>query len=307
VIPVYNEGTHLELVLRTIRKELDKLGEISEIIIVDDSSKDNTWQILQETAAQAPFIKAIRLSRNFGKESAISAGLAMACGEAVIIMDGDLQHPPELIPKMVSIWRRKNANVVEAIKITRGKEPFHKRMGSRLFYRLLRILTGFNFKGASDFKLLDRHAIDALSSMKDRNLFFRGMSAWIGFKRETVEFSVPSRAGGQSGWSLRKLIHLAFTGITSFSSLPLQLITFIGFLFFIFAFILGIQTLYMKITGKAFSGFTTVILLQLIIGSIMMWGLGMIGLYISRIYDEVKGRPRYIIDGTINLEKRIEE
>jgi glycosyltransferase involved in cell wall biosynthesis len=304
---VYNEGAHLEQVLQSIRNELEKLNETTEIIVIDDFSEDNTWQKLEDTAKQYPGIRAIRLSRNFGKESAISAGLAVAHGEAVIVMDGDMQHPPELIPKMVSLWRKQNANVVEAVKIVRGKEPLYVRWGSKLYHRLLGVLTGFNLKGASDFKLLDRHAVEALSGMNDRNLFFRGMAAWIGFRKETVEFNVPTRIGGRSGWSLRKLIQLAFTGITSFSSLPLQLITVIGFLFFIFAFILGIQTLYMKMAGKALSGFTTVILLQLIIGSIVMWGLGLIGLYISRIYDEVKGRPRYIIGETINIERRLDK
>ena len=299
VVPVYNESDHLCLVLKTIEENAKTIGEAFEIILIDDGSNDATWEILKVEAQHIANLRAIRLSRNFGKESAICAGLEMATGQGIILMDGDLQHPPELIPQMVSIWRSENVQVVEAVKKKRSKESVHIRMGSHIFYRFLRILTGYDLMGASDFKLLDRKVLDALLAMRERNVFFRGMSTWVGFNKAQVEFDVQLRVGGKSGWSIRDLVRLAITGITSFSSLPLQMISFAGIVFFGFAVILGIQTLYMKISGRALSGFTTIILLQLIIGSILMWGLGMIGVYISKIFYEVKARPRYIIEESL--------
>ena len=307
VVPVYNESDHLALVLKTIEENVSNLGEAFEIIMIDDGSTDKTWEILQAEANNLTNLRAIRLSRNFGKESAICAGLEMASGQGILLMDGDLQHPPELIPKMVSIWRSKNVDVVEAIKKKRSKESVYIKMGSHAFYRFLKILTGFDLMGASDFKLLDRKVLDALLAMRERNVFFRGMSAWVGFSKTQVEFNVPLRVGGESGWSLRDLFRLAITGLTSFSSLPLQMVSFAGIVFFIFAIILGLQTLYMKISGRALSGFTTIILLQLIIGSILMWGLGMIGVYIAKIYYEVKARPRYIIEESLNVDHKMND
>ncbi len=301
VIPVYNEGSHIAGVIKSVQTHLEKLNGSFEIIIIDDCSTDNTWSELQNAATSNPHIRAIRFSRNFGKESAVCAGLENAGGEAIIIIDGDLQHPPELIPEMISIWKNKNLDIVEAVKSKRSKEAWYNRIGSQVFYSSLKFLTGFDFRGASDFKLLDRRVLNTLLNMRERNLFFRGMSTWVGYNKGKIEFEVSPRIGGKSKWSIRSLTRLAITGITSFSSLPLHLISITGLVFFVFSVILGFHTLYMKISGQAFSGFTTVILLQLIIGSILMLGLGMIGTYIAKIYDEVKGRPRYIIDQTINL------
>ena len=299
VIPVYREENNLSILLTAIHRELQNINESYEIILVDDGSPDNSWATIKEAFKKYPTLRAVRLSRNFGKEYALGAGLEIAKGEAVIVMDGDLQHPPHLIPEMVRIWRESNADVVEAVKIYRGKESILGKLGAKLFYTILHKLSGYNLRGASDYKLLARQVVNAWLGMEERGLFFRGMTAWLGFRHVQIPFQVPKRIGGQSRWSISQLVKLAITGVTAFSSLPLHFVTFSGGIFFIFAVVLGAQTLYMKLTGKAVSGFTTVIILLLIIGSLLMISLGIIGLYIARIYEEVKRRPRYIVLETL--------
>lgn len=301
VIPIYAESSHLFHVFTIIEKEIQSLQNPYEFVLVDDGSPDNTWKVIQDLVQRdSTVVKAVRLSRNFGKECALCAGLELARGEVVIVMDGDLQHPPELIPKMVHIWHQLDVDIVEAVKVSRGKESWIGKIGAKLFYAILNYLSGYNLRGASDYKLLDRKVVDAWLKMGERNLFFRGMTAWLGFQRVTIPFEVPARIGGKSGWSTIKLIKLAITGLTAFSSLPLHLITLFGCLFLILAVIIGAQSFYLKFIGNAVDGFTTVIILILIVGSLLMLSLGLIGLYIARIYEEVKGRPRYIISEIIN-------
>jgi glycosyltransferase involved in cell wall biosynthesis len=295
VIPLYCEGPHVSRVLAELQRELEPLKCSYEIILVDDGSPDDTWAIVQEQSEKYPMLRALSLSRNFGKESALGAGIETARGAAVIVMDGDLQHPPSLIPQMVKEWRESNADIVEAVKVKRGHESLADKIGAKIFYTLLNKLSGYDLTGATDFKLLDRRVVDAWLEMGERSLFFRGMTAWLGFKRIRIPFAVPKRVGGESKWPIIRLIKLALTGITAFSSVPLQLISFAGAGFLVFAIGLGGQTLYLKVTGVAVSGFTTVILLLLIIGSALMIGLGIIGEYLSRIYEEVKRRPRYVV------------
>jgi glycosyltransferase involved in cell wall biosynthesis len=300
VIPVYREQSSLEKTIGRIQKVLRSLNETFEFILVDDGSPDGTWTEIECLSRQCAAIRAIRLSRNFGKESALAAGLEMARGDAVIVMDGDLQHPPELIPEMVRIWRESRADVVEAIKDHRGTEPLTNKVGAMLFYAILKNLSAYDLRGATDYKLMDRRVLDAWLTLGERSLFFRGMVAWLGFRRVQIPFLVQERMEGKSRWSVFQLIRLAVTAVTAFSSFPLHLITFAGIGFLVFAVILGSQTVFYKLVGEAVSGFTTVILLLLIIGGALMIGLGVIGEYISRIYEEVKGRPRYIIAETID-------
>lgn len=302
IIPIYCEESQLSTLLTTIQKELKTYYSLYELILIDDGSIDNTWSQLQELSKQYPMLKALRLSRNFGKEYALCAGLEIARGEAVIVMDGDLQHPPSLIPEMISIWQETHVEIVEAVKVSRGKESIISRWGARLFYTTLNKLSGYNLKGASDYKLLDRKVVNAWLKMDERSLFFRGMTAWLGFRRIQIPFEVPRRIGGTSRWSMVQLVKLAITGVTAFSSLPLHFVTFSGGVFLVFALILGLQTLAQKLSGNAVSGFTTVIILLLIIGSLLMLSLGIIGLYIARIYEEVKKRPRYIISEIISQD-----
>jgi glycosyltransferase involved in cell wall biosynthesis len=294
VIPLYREGAGLVGTLREIILVLVSLDTPFEVILVDDGSPDNTWQVILEQCRLNNCLKGIRLSRNFGKEAALAAGLEHARGDAIIVMDGDLQHPPSLIPAMLKHWID-GADVVEAVKQSRGHESHYSKVRAGLFYHLFSRLTGYDLRGASDFKLMDRLVLDAWSRMGERNLFFRGMNAWLGFNRVQIPFDVQDRTNGESGWSLLQLTRLAITAITSFSTAPLQLITLTGASFAVFAIGIGVQTIYLKLTGRAVDGFTTVILLLLIIGGAMMLGLGIIGTYIARIYEEVKGRPRYIV------------
>lgn len=295
VLPCYKEGDHLAALISELSGLIDPTGDTFEFVLVEDGSPDDTWQRIVEICAANENVRALRLSRNFGKELALCAGLDNAEGDAVIVMDADGQHPPSLVPKMISEWRNSGADIVEGVKTDRGKESFITKFGARIFYSLWTRLTGFEMRGASDFKLMNRKAVEAYLKMDERNVFFRGMTAWLGFKRVEIPFVVPDRAGGASSWSVLRLVRLAMTGITAFSSVPLQIVTLSGIVFLLFALIFGIQTLYVYLSGQAVTGFATVILLLLIIGSFLMISLGIIGIYIARIYEEIKFRPRYIV------------
>src|SRR5205807_9742206 len=301
VIPLYNEGSHLRELLADLKRPLQDVGCRFEVVLVDDGSFDDTWTKVKDEARIWPDLRAIRLSRNFGKELALCAGLERARGDAVIVMDGDGQHPPSLLPVMIEKWRSSGIDIVQAVKAKRGRESLASKLGALFFYVILNKLSGFELKGASDFKLMNRKAADTWLAMRERNVFFRGMTAWMGFNTLQIPFEVAARRGGKSGWSYFKRWKLALIGITTFSSLPLHLVTFVGVIFFIFAVGLGIQTLYLKLAGRAFTGFATVILLELIIVSLLMISLGIIGEYLARIYEKVKGRPGYIVTESIDL------
>ena len=303
VIPLYNEGSHLRELLADLKTALQQTGCRFEVILVDDGSSDSTWAKIQDEARMSLELRGVRLSRNFGKELALCAGFERARGDAVIVMDGDGQHPPSLLPLMIETWRTSGADIIEAIKRRRGRESLTSKFGALTFYVILNKLSGFDLKGASDFKLIDRRVLDTWLAMRERNVFFRGMTAWMGFRTIQIPFEVGPRRAGKSGWSYLRRAKLALIGITTFSSFPLHLVTFTGMIFFLFAVGLGIQTLYLKLAGRAFTGFATVILLELIIGSLLMVSLGIIGEYLARIYEEVKGRPRYIVSESIEPEQ----
>lgn len=266
-----------------------------ELVLVDDGSPDETWKVISEEAAKLPAVRGFRLSRNFGKELALCAGLERARGELIVVMDGDGQHPPALLPDMVRLWQTTGVNIVEGVKIKRGQESLSGKLGALLFYVILNKLAGVNLKGASDFKLMNRRALDAWLQMEERNVFFRGMTAWLGFTRAQIPFEVLGRVGGETKWSFLRRFELALTGISAFSSLPLQFVTVAGMFFLTFSIAFGIYTLVLQLAGKSVSGFATVILLLLFIGSLLMISLGIIGQYLARIYEEVKHRPRYVI------------
>ena len=308
VIPVFNEETIIRQSIEKIVQEVEKIDVLSayQIVIVDDGSVDQTWSILKELRDSYPQLKLIRLSRNFGKESALCAGLDVCHSDAVIVMDADLQHPPALIASMVSAWLLGDVDIIEAVKKSRGDESKFSAFSANLFYKIFTRLSGLNLKDASDFKLLDKRVIDAWRKLPEKNLFFRGMSAWLGFKRETIEFDVPQRAQGESKWGMLNLIQLALTSITAYSSAPLYIITLLGALFTTFSILLGSYTLFQKFSGVAVSGFATVIILLLIIGGAIMVALGIIGIYIARIFDEVKNRPRYLIMEQVEPENKYE-
>jgi glycosyltransferase involved in cell wall biosynthesis len=300
IVPVWNEAKHLRRTLKTIVDYVRQSTDSYELIVIDDGSTDETWSEIITAFTEIPQLEGIRLSRNFGKERALCAGLEQVRGQAVIIMDGDLQHPPELIPEMIDIWQSKGAKIVEGVKRSRGRETKGYRFGTRLFYELIRLLTRYDLSKASDFKLLDRQVVEHWVKMPERNTFFRGMTAWLGFPRVTLEFDVAPRAEGQSSWRLAALVKLALNAVVSFSSWPLRLVTIGGVILLAVAVVLGIQTLYMKFAGMAVAGFSTVILLLLGMNSMIMLGIGIVGEYIAAIYDEVKGRPRYVVSQKVS-------
>lgn len=292
LIPAYNEGAVICDNIRTIHEQLKNDGISHRFIIVNDGSTDNTWE--QITKLNIPDLLGVCLSRNFGKEAALCAGLMEVTAPCCVVMDSDLQHPPRMIKQMLEKWNEGNL-LVECVKASRGKESFFSRLFAKVFYSVFRKLAGFDFDNSSDFKLIDRQVIEAWKQMGDTSVFFRGMIEWTGFEKVQIPFEVEERSGGESKFSRLKLIKLAVNAITSYSSKPLMLTAVIGFIFFIAAFFLLIQTIYNKFFGMAVSGFTTVIILILVVGGLILFCMAVIGTYISRIFDEVKGRPRYIV------------
>lgn len=298
VLPAYNEEAMLLKTAETLKKILQKEKIEYELVFVDDGSKDSTWKRIEEAAGADCQVCGVHFSRNFGKEAAIFAGLASASGDCVAVMDCDLQHPPAALVEMYRLWEE-GYEVVEGVKKSRGKESALHRASAGMFYKLMSKATNIDMSRASDFKLLDRRAVEVLLEMPERNAFFRAMSSWIGFQSTTVEFDVQEREAGESKWSTKSLIQYAITNIVGYSAAPMQVVTGAGVLVFLLGIVLGIQTLIRYFSGHAVEGFTTVILLLLLLGSIIMISLGIIGYYISRIYEEVKGRPRYIISKRI--------
>ncbi|MBQ9686831.1 MAG: glycosyltransferase family 2 protein [Oscillospiraceae bacterium] len=265
-----------------------------ELLFVDDGSKDGTWAEITRCAADDPHVVGVHFSRNFGKESAMFAGLETAKGDCCVVIDCDLQHPPEKIVEMYRLWEQ-GYEVVEGIKADRGEESGFHKFAANSFYSLISKATGMDMASSSDFKLLDRKVVDTLNSLPERNVFFRALSFWVGYKKTEVSYCVQERTAGESKWSTKALIKYAITNISSFSSAPLHIVTVLGFVTLAVALVFGIISLVQKIMGVALGGFTTVILLLLFIGSMLMISLGIIGYYLARIYDEIKGRPRYII------------
>ncbi len=295
IIPAFNEQEMITKTFHTVKEILTKAAIPHEVIFIDDGSTDMTYANIAALSEQYSEIKGLSFSRNFGKEAAIFAGLEAAQGACCVIMDCDLQHPPQTIPDMYHLWDE-GYEVVEGVKASRGKEnPLHTFCANR-FYGIISKIIGIDMANASDFKLLDRRAIEALLIMPERAPFFRALSSWIGFRTTSVSFVVQERTVGASKWSFLSLVKYAVKNITSFSGAPMQFVSLMGWLMLLFSLIFGIQSLYRYFNGTALEGFTTVILLQLIIGSVLMISLGIIGHYISRIYDEIKGRPRYIIN-----------
>lgn len=302
-IPFYNEEAQVKLTLDTVRPILEGITEEFEIIVVDDGSSDKTWAIIETEALADSRIHAIRFSRNFGKEAAITAALAEVQGDAAVLMDGDLQHPPRYIPEMVRIWQEEGYDVVEGLKTARGSESRIRTTTAKMFYGAFERISNVDLDNASDFKLMDRKVVNAWNDLNEHNTFFRGLNAWLGFRRYQMPFVVDDRKFGETKWSLKSLWNLASNAVTSFSTAPLRLITNLGIVFVIVALAVGIITLVKYFAGTAVEGFTTVILLLLIIGGAIMISLGLIGTYIGKIYDEVKGRPRYINMEEINPDQ----
>ena len=303
ILPSYNEE-------KMIAKATARMAEILqpekidyELLFIDDGSRDGTWAQINEAAEKDSHVVGVHFSRNFGKEAAMFAGLEQARGDCCVVIDCDLQHPPEKIVEMYWLWEQ-GYEVVEGIKEDRGEESGLHKFAANSFYGLISKATGMDMSSSSDFKLLDRKVVDTLNSLPERNVFFRALSFWVGYKKTSVSYCVQERTEGVSKWSTKSLIKYALTNISSFSSAPLHIVTVLGFIMLAVAFVLGIIALVQKISGVALGGFTTVILLLLFSASVIMISLGIIGYYIARIYDEIKGRPRYIISRICGREDK---
>ena len=303
VIPAYNEEKMILKTTDVVSGIMEREKIPFELVFVNDGSKDRTWEMIEKAAEKNSHVTGIRFSRNFGKESAIFAGLANAEGDCIAVMDCDLQHPPETLVEMYRLWEQ-GYEVIEGVKRSRGKESILHRASAGMFYKIMSKAVQIDMSRASDFKLMDRKAVEALLSMPERNAFFRALSSWVGYRTTSVEFDVQERTEGESKWSTWSLIKYAVRNIVGFSSAPLQMITVAGVLTLLLAVVLGIQSLVKYFCGHALEGFTTVILLLLIIGSLIMLSIGVIGIYIAKIYEEVKGRPRYFIARKISGRKK---
>ena len=301
VIPVYNEEAGLLNNIKVVYDVLVSTSKTFKIILVNDGSIDRSWQKIQELSLAYEEVEGVNFSRNFGKEAAVFAGLRECSAECVVVMDADLQHPPELIPQMLKDWEE-GYMVVEAVKRERV-DSWWSRTRANAFNIILQKMTGLDLKNSSDFKLIDKQVLSNILLLNEVNTFYRAMVTWAGFPVKKIEFDVNEREESESKFSVTALINLALHGIVSFSSIPLQLVSLLGFVFLILSILLGAQTLYNFVIGTALSGFTTVILLILIQGSFIMLGMGILGIYVSKIYSEVKGRPQYIILNRTNAEK----
>lgn len=297
ILPVYNEENNIKRAYQAIKDVLLPKAIDFELVFVNDGSRDGSFEVIRELAEKVSDAKIIGLSfsRNFGKEAAIFARLSHATGDVCAVMDCDLQHPPETLLEMYALWEQ-GFEIIEGVKRSRGKEnPVYKAF-AKLFYKLISHSTGIEMYRSSDFKMLDRKVVDEYVKLTERNIFFRALSSWLGYKSAVVEFDVKERVSGTTKWSIKSLVRYAVGSITSFTTAPMQLITFSGIVFFIFALILGIQSIVKWAMGHALEGFTTVILLLLLTGSLIMISLGIIGYYLARIYEEIKGRPRCIVE-----------
>lgn len=302
VIPAYNEGHMILTAADAIGKVLSEAGIPHELLFVDDGSRDDTWDYILQAADKSAAVRGLSFSRNFGKEAAVFAGLEGAKGDCVAVIDCDLQHPCEKLVDMYRLWEQ-GWEVVNGVKVSRGKESAAHGLAAKCFYKLISGAVKLDMSRASDFKLMDRKVVDALLGLTEHKTFFRALVGWVGFKTTEVEFSVAERTEGATHWSTLSLIRYAVSNITSFSAAPMQAVTVLGVITLLMAFVLGIQTLVRWATGTAADGFTTVILLLLLIGSILMISLGIIGYYIAQIFAELKGRPRYLVARTCGQEE----
>ncbi|MCL2545563.1 MAG: glycosyltransferase family 2 protein [Oscillospiraceae bacterium] len=302
VIPVYNEASAIAQNVDAIQAQLAADGIAAALILVDDGSRDDSWKVIQMLAVGRDNITSLRLSRNFGKEAAIFAGIKQVQTQYCLVMDADLQHPPRYIKDFLQTAKDTNIDIVEGIKADRGKESLRYKLLAKLFYRILRTVSGVDLANSSDFKLLNRRVMDVINSFDEKRVFFRGLVGWSGFERAQIEFMVDERSGGETKFSTRKLLGMAVNSMLSYTGKPIYLTLFFSVLFGIGAMILGVHTLYNYFAGHAVSGFSTVILLLLTIGALILFSLCIIGAYIARIYDEVKNRPQYIISETTRKE-----
>jgi dolichol-phosphate mannosyltransferase len=296
VIPCYNEEAVLPELRRRLTEVVAQYQCPCEVILVDDGSADDTWPLLCQFAQETTFVKAIRLARNFGHQTAVTCGLDQAGGEVVVILDADLQDPPELIPTMLVEWKD-GYDVVYGQRRTRSGESASKKLFAFLFYRLFERMVGFSVpRDTGDFRLMDRRAVNALQSLRERHRFVRGMVSWIGHHQKAVQYDRPERFAGTTKYPFRKSLFLAIDAITSFTYAPLRLASYLGVLTSVLAFLYIGVVIILKIMGVNFSGYTSIMASILFLGGVQLTVLGILGEYVGRIVEQGQQRPLYLID-----------
>ena len=303
VIPAFNEQEMVPAAAGQIDGILSRAGIPHELIFIDDGSRDATWAEIRAESEHRDTVRGVHFSLNFRKEAAIFAGLQAADGDCVAVIDCDLQHPPEKLVEMYRLWEQ-GVEVVEGVKTDRGEESLAHRVAAKTFYRLISEATHIDMTRASDFKLLDRKAVNVLLSMREKRAFFRALSSWIGFRTAEVPYEVRERAAGESKWSTWLLIKYALSNITAFTSLPLHLITGCGAASFLAALIVGIVSIVRLAMGRVVTGLTGAVILLLFLSGLIMVGLGIIGYYLGNIYMEIQDRPRFIVSETCGVRKK---
>ena len=295
VLPVFNEAATLPQFYRRLADALPP-GAPYELVFVDDGSTDGSWATLRRFADGDPSVRLVRLSRNWGHQAAITAGLDAALGDAVIVMDTDLQDPPELIPELLARWRD-GFDVVYAVRAERAGESAWRLASIRVYYKLLRRIAGNEIpENVGDFRLMSRRVVDALRAMPERTRFLRGMTAWVGYPQTGVEYNRDPRFAGESKYPPRKLLRLALDGITSFSTVPIKLVAWLGFVLVAFCLVVLGWALYTRFfTDAAPQGWTSLLVVVLLLGGVQLLSLGIIGQYVARIFDESKQRPLYLV------------
>jgi dolichol-phosphate mannosyltransferase len=306
VVPVHNEVETLDELHRRLSAVLDGLGQ-HEIVLVDDGSDDRSWERMRVLAASDPHVRLIRLSRNFGHQAALTAGLDASRGDAVVVMDADLQDPPELIPELVAKWRE-GFDVVYGVRTTREGETRFKLLTASVFYRLLRGVSRVDIPAdAGDFRLLSRRAVDALARMPERARFLRGMTSWVGFRQAGVSYRRDARYAGTTNYPTRRMITLGLDAITSFSTAPIRVVTSLGFVLVVFCAGVLAWTVYVKLfTDTAVAGWTSLLAVVLLLGGMQLVALGIIGQYVARIFEESKQRPVYLVEETVDTSSEPE-
>lgn len=297
IAPIYNEQDCLHELYRRIHEVMDQSGESWELVLVNDGSKDRSYEIIQELEKNDPVhIRPVIFARNFGHQIAVTAGMDYARGDAVVIIDADLQDPPELILEMITRWRE-GYHVVYAVRTEREGESWFKLFTAKLFYRIVYKITDVNIPlDTGDFRLLDRKVVDAMNSMRERHRFLRGMSSWVGFQQIGVEYKRAARFAGETKYPIKKMLKFAVDAITSFSYFPLQVATYLGFIFSIISVLGIIVVVIMRLSGsQEFLGQATTLVAVLLFSSVQLICIGILGEYIGRLYDEVKKRPLYIV------------
>jgi polyisoprenyl-phosphate glycosyltransferase len=303
VIPVFNEVENVPILFDHLTKALHGLPFNFEILFIDDGSTDGTYLAVKDVQKRDRRIKALSFSRNFGHQAALTAGLQYASGDAVITMDGDLQHPPSLIPTLIEKWRE-GFEIVYTTRESTADESFFKKMTSRLFYRMINAFSETPVQPfAADFRLLDRAVVRSLNTLEERDRFLRGLIGWLGFSTVGVPYTADLRAAGKSKYTLGKMMKLALNGIVSFSAAPLHLVTYLGIFSAFLGFLYGIYSLYVRFfTNDTVQGWTSLVIVILFLGGVQLISIGILGEYLIRVYDETKRRPLYIVRDSVGLE-----